>query len=423
QAKITPGEDSQGDPLQLIASHFDKMNAELLQARENVQFQRKGFTALLGLFESFDEKSTIQDLFQLSVYTIRNITGWSSVAMRLYDSKRETFDLLAQYGMTPKMVEELKSIPVTRGFQHKAFLTKKPVYSSHLAGDPRLGGSSPVEVGYQSLVCIPLLAADRVVGSVELASKEFRNLHEDELRWLELVGRSVGNLFSLVQMTDKLKSLAVIQERTRLSQEIHDGLAQLIGSLRMWAEDIQDAVKDGDTESIQYNAEKIEQTARDAYASLREEMLELRDSSNSGKDLLPVLTEYLDRFQRQSGIQTRLVIDRDISNMGALMLSTPGEIQLLRIIQEAVTNVRRHANADHVIVSLARDNNWLKVSIQDNGIGFDYENIAEDRLGLRIMRERAASIQGNIKVESSPGSGTEITVLMPMLTVRREKNE
>jgi len=149
----------------------------------------------------------------------------------------------------------------------------------------------------------------------------------------------------------------------------------------------------------------------------------LRDSANSGKDLIPVLSEYLDRFQRQSGIQARLVIDRDISNMGALMLSTPGEIQLLRIIQEAATNVRRHAKADHIIVSLARDNNWLKVSIQDNGIGFDYENIAEDRLGLRIMRERAASIQGNIKVESSPGSGTEITVLMPMLTVRREKNE
>ena len=421
--KIIPVKSYEGDILIQITSHIDQIHSELLQARENIQFQRRGFTALLDLFESFNEQSTIQDLFQLSVYTIRNITGWNAVAMRLYDAKREAFDLIAQHGMTPRMVEELKSIPVTRGFQHEAFLTKKPVYSHNLAGDPRLGGPSPIESGYKSLVCIPLLAADRVVGSVELASKESHDLGEDELRWLELVGRSVGNLFSIVQMTDKLKSVAVIQERTRLSQEIHDGLAQLIGSLRMWAEDIQDSILDGDYESIQHNAEKIEQTARDAYASLREEMLELRDATNSGKDIIPVLSEYLNRFQRQSNIQTRLDIDTELTEMGALLLSPPAEIQLLRIIQEAVTNVRRHAKASQVVISLAKDNNWLKVSIRDDGIGFDFESIADDRLGLRIIRERSASIHGNAKIESSPGSGTEITVLIPMLTVKKEKTD
>lgn len=423
RSTIFPDSPYKGDSLESIALHFEQMKSDLDQVKENVQFQRRGFTALLGLFESFNEQSTIQDLFQLSVYTIRNITGWDAVAMRLYDAKREAFDLIAQHGMTPKMVEELKSIPVSRGFQHEAFLTKKPIHTSNLANDPRLGGPSPVEVGYKSLVCIPLLAADRVVGSVELASKASYDFNEDELRWLELVGRSVGNLFSLVQMTDKLKSIAVIQERTRLSQEIHDGLAQLIGSLRMWAEDIQDSVQDGDYETIQSNAQKIEQTARDAYASLREEMLELRDSTNTGKDIIPVISEYLDRFQRQSNIHTQLTIDHEISAMGALLLSPPAEIQLLRIIQEAVTNVRRHAKASQVNVSLAKDNNWLKVTIQDDGIGFNAENIGDDRLGLRIIRERAASIQGNIKVESSPGMGTEITLLVPMLTIKKEKND
>ncbi len=421
RARFFPGRPAEIDTLSSISNYINQLQTDLERAREEIQFQRRGFTALLGLFESFNEQSTIQDLFQLSVYTIRRITGWDSVAMRLYDSKRETFDLIAQHGMTPKMVEELKSIPVTRGFQHEAFLTKKPVHTSNLARDPRLGGPSPVEVGYTSLVCIPLLATDRVVGSVELASKESYVLNEDELRWLELVGRSVGNLFSIVQMTDKLKSMVVIQERTRLSQEIHDGLAQLIGSLRMWAEDIQDSVQEGDYETIQSNAEKIEQTARDAYASLREEMLELRDSTSSSKDIIPVISEYLDRFQRQSDIRTRLTIDNEITSMGALLLSPPAEIQLLRIIQEAVTNVRRHAKASQVVVNLAKDNNWLKVSIEDDGIGFNAEDITDDRLGLRIIRERAASIQGNVKVESSPGIGTEITLLIPMLTVKKEK--
>jgi len=416
-----PGTSAEGDYLRQLSHYLENSRGELEKASLNQDFQRRGFSALLSLFESFNEKSTTKDVFQLAVFTMIEVSGFTSVAMRLYDPKRQAFDLLAQHGMSPEMVEELRTIPANRGFQQEVLLKKKPVSTTNLAQDPRLGGKSPLDSGYQSLVSIPLLAADQVVGTVELASKEAHAWSEDEIRWLELVGRSVGNLVSIVQLSEKVRSLAVMQERTRLSQEIHDGLAQLVGSLRVWAEETRLAADDGDLQTVQTTCSKIEQAARDAYASLREEMLELRDTVVPGKDIIPVLSEYLSRFQRNSGIKTRLVLDKTLKQQPALQLPPQSEIQLLRIIQEALTNVRKHAGAKLASVSLSLQENWLVVNIQDDGAGFSLDQVSSDSLGLRIMRERAASIDGEIELLTSPGEGTTLTVRLPILTIHNEE--
>ncbi len=255
---------------------------------------------------------------------------------------------------------------------------------------------------------------------MELAAKELHTWSDDEIRWLELVGRSVGNLVSIVQLSEKLRSLAVMQERTRLSQEIHDGLAQMVGSMRIWAEETQQAAADGDLQTVQVTSGKIEQAARDAYASLREEMLELRDTVVPGKDIIPVLAEYLSRFQRNSGIKTHLMLDNTLKKQPGLQLPPQSEIQLLRIIQEAMTNIRRHAGARLATVNIQLQENWLVVAIRDDGVGFSMEQVSGDSLGLRIMRERAASLEGEILVETSPGAGTTLTIKVPTLSITNE---
>lgn len=150
-------------------------------------------------------------------------------------------------------------------------------------------------------------------------------------------------------------------------------------------------------------------------------MLELRDTVVPGKDIIPVLSEYLSRFQRNSGIKTRLVLDKTLKQQPALQLPPQSEIQLLRIIQEALTNVRKHAGAKLASVSLLLQENWLVVNIQDDGAGFSLDQVSSDSLGLRIMRERAASIDGEIELLTSPGEGTTLTVRLPILTIHNEE--
>jgi signal transduction histidine kinase len=236
---------------------------------------------------------------------------------------------------------------------------------------------------------------------------------KDELRWLELVGRSAGSLLHHVELTERLRGMAVLQERTRLAQEIHDGLVQLLGSLRLWAEEAQIALSEADQVAVQAAVKKIEATSRDAYNSLREEMLGLRSSITPGLGMVPVLKEYLNRFQRQWEINAQLVLDGFLEDGGDLQLSPAAEIQLLRIIQESMTNVRRHAEASQVTVRFVNQPGQLVVEIEDDGKGFEPARVAQESMGLRIMRERAAGIGGRIELHSQANQGTYLRFLLP----------
>jgi signal transduction histidine kinase len=338
---------------------------------------------------------------------------FESIGMRLFDESTKCFRLIAHYGISPKMLQVLECIGVDEGFQAEAFRTKWPVYTSDMAAEPNLVGGKIQDLDYRSLICVPLVAGDKVLGTMELVTKQKREWPENEVRWLALFGRSIGVLARNVQLSNQLMDMSTLQERTLLAQEIHDGLAQLIGSIRLWAEDAQLSLKEEKLRDVENAIDKIEHTARDAYSSIREEMLGLRDTILPGKNFISVLSEYLKRYQRQWGIETRLNYQNGHRLDDKLPISAMAEIQLLRIIQEAVTNVRRHAEATHVFVSIVEDDDHLLISIRDDGKGFNPDETRDGNLGLRIMNERAASIGGEIDIKTQTDQGTEMKIKIP----------
>jgi signal transduction histidine kinase len=152
--------------------------------------------------------------------------------------------------------------------------------------------------------------------------------------------------------------------------------------------------------------EHIASIADDAYGGLREEILGLRASVGEAQDIIGLLKEYLDRFHRQWGLDTRLNVHRLDDKTGPLHLDLSSEVQLLRIVQEGLTNVRRHANAGQVVIAIEEGNQSLRIVIQDDGQGFNPEQVAPDRLGLRIMQERVHSVGGELRISSQIGRGT-----------------
>lgn len=375
-------------------------------------FQQRAFDALLSISEAIDEESKPAQVFRRALQAVREATGFSSVAMRYYDAQNDSFPLIAQHGMSEAMVQELAVIPANKGFQAEVMRTRQPAVSSDLSADPRLGGRSPLVMGYRSLASVPLLAGGEIMGTMELASPRVYNWTPEQIRWLSLVGRTVGVFLHHVQLSAHLRDLAVLKERSFIAQEIHDGLAQLIGSIYVWAEDAQLSLDACETEAAQLALKRIDRTARDAYAVLREEMLGLRDAPGPGEGLIPHLESCLDRFQRQWGIAAELTgagIDRALP----VAITPAAEIQLLRILQEALTNVRRHAQAGRVKLALAEKDSWLAVTIEDDGQGFNPQQVEPGHLGLNIMRERAASVGGRLAVTAQPGQGTSIRIELP----------
>jgi len=260
---------------------------------------------------------------------------------------------------------------------------------------------------------VPLWRAGGLRGLVGIMMRQRRRYSSEEVRLLTRLAQQTIIAIENAQLYQQIKYVTVLEERERIAREIHDGLAQLVGSIRVWAEDAEMSLEERNWKASRLAIKKVEEAARDAYAGLREEMMGLRETIVPGQDIFPVLTEYLSRFQREWGIQSHLQIRRQDGNQEPISLSPNVEIQLLRIIQEALTNVHRHANARHVIVDCVEMVDAWNISIQDDGDGFALENIPEGHLGLRIMNERAASVGGQIIVSSELGRGTRLEIRLP----------
>lgn len=384
----------------------------LLEAeRARAEFHQRNLEALLSLSETISRAVSLDEVFQSALTTAIEITRMNSGGIRVLDLKAGCFRLMAHQGMTPLMVRELTCIPIDKGFPAEAAASKKPAFTANLPADSRIRTKQAAALGYQSLVCVPLLADGLVKGTMELADKKVRNWEEADLRWLASIGREIGAAVHVVELSERTRDFAVLQERERLSRELHDGLAQTIGAIRLWAETAQLALEDGDSPSAQQGIRRIEAAASEAYLDLREEILGLRNAVGLREGLLLTLQEYLTHFEQHWKISTSL--NARTARGGSAAITPDAEIQLLRIIQEALTNVRRHAQATCVTLTIEEREGWLSASVEDNGCGFDPDACPTGHLGLRVMRERAASVGGNLSIVSFPGQGTCIQVDIP----------
>ncbi|MFQ5852644.1 MAG: HAMP domain-containing protein [Candidatus Binatia bacterium] len=249
----------------------------------------------------------------------------------------------------------------------------------------------------------------------EVASGNFRKrvpvTSTDEIGQLSHAFNAMAE--KLEEHEEKLKGLAVLEERERIAREMHDGLAQVLGSVlfKMRSGPLRD-LPDADARGAIHEVERL---AEDAYSEVRQSIFGLRTVATRNLDLIPTLAEYLHDFGQQSGI----AIDLQVPHQAAIRLSPQAEIQLIRVIQEALTNVRRHAQARGAWISFRVQGEELEVVIGDDGRGFDLAEVqarARGHFGLQTMRERTQVLGGKFDIETAPRKGTKVHVTLPLVT-------
>jgi two-component system nitrate/nitrite sensor histidine kinase NarX len=156
---------------------------------------------------------------------------------------------------------------------------------------------------------------------------------------------------------------------------------------------------------------QLEEAAREVYADLREAILSLRTVTGPNRPLLPTLREYVQRFTEQTGVETALVVEERVS--GGLAFPTTAEAHLLRIVQEALTNVRKHAAATHATVRIGVRGDFVVVTVEDDGLGIGGRTDGARGYGLQTMRERAGAIGGTLEVNPGRDKGTVVKVVVP----------
>jgi signal transduction histidine kinase len=213
------------------------------------------------------------------------------------------------------------------------------------------------------------------------------------------------------QARENERQAAILAERERIAREMHDSLAQVLGvtHLRLRALDSREEVK-GNREIAGELAE-LADICEEAYHDVREAILGLRESSRIERGLLDSLRAYLVKYSHQCGIETSLESDLDHE----LALSPRSEVQVIRVIQEALTNVRKHSGAKSVVVRITESDSTTTFVVEDDGHGFDPGDSVVDRdgFGLFTMRERMGLLNGTLTIDSPPGRGTRVIAAVP----------
>lgn len=265
---------------------------------------------------------------------------------------------------------------------------------------------------------VPLDLDNQPIGAIWIANCAGGPFSETDLVWLECLADQVVITIQHGLMTSRLQTLSVVEERARIAREMHDGLAQVLGYLNLQVQTLDVLHKQGRKQAFRDELNQMRQAIKTAHADVRENILSLRTTLASQKGLIPAIQEYLQEF----GIQTR--IDVEFSNQleRDVSLSSIAEVQLVCILQEALTNVRKHAQAKKVTVKLGNDlrhgDECVRIEIGDDGIGFQ-EKESERSFGLQTMRERAAGVSGDIEIRSLPGRGTQVACWLPALKEKK----
>jgi two-component system NarL family sensor kinase len=250
---------------------------------------------------------------------------------------------------------------------------------------------------------VPLTFQGKPLGIMNIVAPAMRKLKKAELRLLATIGLQVSIAIERARLAEESAMLVRADERTRLAREIHDTLAQGLAALTLQIETaLQHVGRDPDR--VRERMEKALATARASLDEARRSVTTLRAGATAGKPLAQALAALARELTSESGIRVAF------EARGACDLDSVAEEELFRIAQQALTNVRQHAHAKTAKVTLECTKRQTRLTIEDDGAGFDVRRIAPERHGITGMRERARTIGGTLRVESKRGTRVIATV-------------
>jgi len=265
----------------------------------------------------------------------------------------------------------------------------------------------------RSHVAVPLKRGRASIGVFCLGSREERSFSAEEQGLLVALATQAAVTVEHGRLDAQVRDLAVAEERGRIARDIHDGLAQSVSLLHLKVRQAQALLNTGKTSQAADTLGELADISASAYDEVRQSIFGLRTMVSGGLGIIPALTELLHEFSERNGLPVKLEAD----GAERIRLSPAAEFQLIRIVQEALSNVRKHAHAGNAWVRVELQASAVRVTIEDNGSGFDPARITSPNglhFGLQGMRERAERLGGVLEIVTVPDRGTRVTVSLPL---------
>ena len=258
---------------------------------------------------------------------------------------------------------------------------------------------------------IAIRGSEGSFGDMWLGRYEDEEFDEGDRRFLATLAEIASIAIANARLFERERQTAIVEERERIAREMHDGMAQVLGvtHLRLRAMEATHEVRE--LPDLHTEVSDLADLCLEAYSDVRESILGLHEASRVDRALTESLRAYVEKYSKQSGIPTSL----DIDPAREVVLPTRQQVQVLRVVQEALTNVRKHSGATSAVVTVRDVGEESHVVISDDGHGFDVSTLPAGRegFGLHSMRERMELLGGTLTIDSEPGRGTRVVARVP----------
>lgn len=389
-----------------LKAMYDGLEAQVEAKTRHIEAQRARIETLYEVSAFLASANTIQELSQGFAQRVRKVLNADAVAVRWSDEANQRYLMLASDCFPADILEDERSLlagACACGNLKPDARTRVIPIHAHEAAPMR----NCARAGYESVVSVPVRLQQRLIGEIDLFFRSTLQLTPDEVELLDALASHLASALEGLRAAALEREAAVGEERALLARELHDSIAQSLAFLKIQVQLLRGASQRAQADQVQIALDELDAGLRESIGDVRELLVHFRTRTNTD-DIEAALQETLQKFKQQTGLPTLLQIRGE-----GLPLPADVQVQVLHVVQEALSNVRKHAQASHVNLEVIKGSQWSFV-VRDNGHGFLVSREhGETHVGMKIMHERAARIGAHVEVVSTPERGTTVTLTLP----------
>ena len=390
----------------------DEMDTKVRAQTEHIASKSRSLEILYDIATDLSTARNLDELLEQFLDTLMVLVDACAASVRLTTDNGQT-QLVASRGLTSEIIRQELLVDLNRclcgEIAQKGGLGIQKGLSAcdqHLECGKMMDNCS-------ELIVVPLQYRDRILGVYNLfLDRPSSELGKDVRDLLNSIGKHLGLAVEKARLDDNERRLAIMEERNMIGNELHDSLAQTLVSMRLQIKMLGELLFKKDMRGAQNEVRRLRNAIDEAHDSLRELLTNFKSRMDE-RGLIPAIEDLVIRFKSETGVAVFLQNEWKQTNF-----SPTQEVQVFRIIQEALANIRKHSNACNVRIMLHHsDDEHFDVLIEDDGLGINQDNDNPSRpgeqIGIRIMRERATRLNGKLTIESEAGEGTRVRLSCP----------
>ncbi|MFK5985101.1 MAG: histidine kinase [Pseudomonadota bacterium] len=393
--------------LQFFSDEFqDKVDRQTSKIKD----QNDSLDILYEIATTINEAKNMDDLLSSFLDILIKLTSAQAGSVRLMTDD-EQLRMVASVGLNKSFILEEDLVPINRCLCGSSFTSGKTGQNDDVKTCAKLSGTSLFKNENPGIISVPIEYQGSYIGVYNLfiEKKHINIQNKDHEDLLLTVGKHLGMAFEKFKLAQEAKQHSVIKERTLLAHELHDSLAQTLAGIRFQVtiieENLHEKIPITNQELLQ-----LHESIDEAYTEVRALISHFRAPMDN-KGLIKTINKIIQKFKSNYPVMVFFQDEWKEQN-----LKSEHEYQIVRIIQEALANIKKHSQARTVRIMIKSHSNFSEVLIEDDGVGIKQNNMNSslgEHIGLSVMEERAQRMGGTLKIESETGEGTQILLSFP----------